>query len=285
MTLKFACCLALALGASAMAAQQTSTPATEDRGDLDAIRRVSTLIGTRVMNRSNSQVADLRDLVLSPSGDVLFALLGTGGVAGVGENYTAIPFDALEIRPADGKWTALLDMTADEIKKAPLIRSDNYRELTDPQWVAITEQFFRTRNGARVRPDGTTAAPREPQAVPRVFLATKIRHSELKNPQKEDLGKIEELLLNRDYRVAFLIVGRGGVVGIGEHYLAVPWSRIGLNANPQTAAVTVSLEANKAQMERAPEVKGDNYATMLAHGFADEVRHYFATLGRAPVSR
>lgn len=267
MSVRLACCMALALGTAAMA-QQSTIPVAEDRGDLDGIRKVSTLIGTDVVNRTNTTVAHVRDLVLSPAGDVSYVVLGYGGVAGVGETNTVAPFSTLRISQAGVKWSALLDMTADDLKNAPAIRSDNYRELTDAQWITRVNQFFR-------RGDESTAG-----AVARVILATKIRGSQLKNPQNEDLGKIEELLLNRMNRVAFLIVGRGGTLSIGEHYIPVPWSRLGLNTNPENAAVTLSVNATPAQMEKAPLVKGGDYATLLDSGFADQVRHYFTTIGR-----
>jgi hypothetical protein len=273
--------MALALDTAALAAQRRSTPTSGERGDLDEIRGVSALIGTHVMNRANTKVADLRDLVLSPGGDVLYAVLGRGGVGGIGETDTAAPFDALEVRHADGKWAVNLDMTADDLKKAPTIQSKNYRELTDPQWVARIRQFFRPRGESKAQAEeGTGPAQRERRADEWVLLATKIRDARLKNPQNEDLGKVEDLLLDRMHRVAFLIVGRGGVLGVGEHYIPVPWSELSLGYNQETAAVTVSIDATRAQLEKAPLVKGDNYATLLAPGFADEVRHYFGAIGR-----
>jgi hypothetical protein len=278
LTVKLACFMALALGTTA-AAQQRTVPAPEERGDLDAIRRVSTLIGTPVVDRADTKVAHLRDLLLSPGGDVLYVVLGCGGVGGVGESYTAAPVNALAIRPADGKWDVRLDMTADDLKKAPAIKSENYREFNDPQWVARVHRFFRAEEPAQARTDEVSRPAARPPGVEWVILATKVLGSRLRNPQDEDLGKIEDLLLNRMHRVAFLIIGRGGVLSIGEHYIAVPWSRTGLSTNPATAAVTVSIDATKAQIEKAPLVKGENYATLLDHGFADQVRHYFETLG------
>jgi len=273
--------MALALGTAAMAAQQRNTAASGERGDLDAICKVSALIGTDVMNRANTKVADLRDLVLSPEGDVLYAILGFGGVAGVGETNTAAPFDALNVRFADGKWAANLNTTAEDIKNAPKIESKNYREFRDPQWITRVHQFFQTRGESGARLDeGTRVPQREPRAVERVLLATKIRGGTLKNPQNEDLGKVEDFLLDRMYRAAFVIVGRGGALGIGEHYIPVPWSKLGFSTNPENAAVTAAIDATKDQLEKAPLVKGDNYQTMLAPGFADEVRRYFGTTGR-----
>jgi len=228
-TLKLACYMALALGTAALAAQQRSIPTPGERGDLDEIRKVSTLIGTHVMDRSNTKIADLRDLVLSPEGSVLYAILGRGGVAGVGETYTAAPFDALEIRPADGKWSVNFDMTAEDLKKAPTIRSENYRELTDPQWIARVNQFFHPRGASKERSERTTGeAQGESRAVESVLLATKIRAAKLSNAQDENLGKVEDLLLDRVHRVAFAIVGRGGVLGVGENSIPIPWSKLSL---------------------------------------------------------
>jgi hypothetical protein len=242
-TARIVCCVALALGTVAIAAQQRATPAEGQRGDLDEIRKVSTLIGTNVMNRANNNVvADVRDLVLSPGGDVQFMILGHGGVGGVGETYTAAPSDALEVRQIDGKWAVSLDKTAEDLKKAPTIKSDNYRELTDPQWVDRAHEFFCPRD-AKERP------------VEWVLLASKIRSAKLKNTQNEELGKVEDLLLDRAHQVAFVIVGRGGVLGVGEHYIPVPWSKAGLRYNLDTNAVTVSLDATKAQLEKAPLIR------------------------------
>jgi hypothetical protein len=111
-------------------------------------------------------------------------------------------------------------------------------------------------------------------------MATKIRGAKLKNSQNEDLGKVADLLLDRAHRANFVVVGRGGVLGVGEHYIPVPWSKLSLGSNPETAAVTASIDATNAQLEKAPIVKGDNYATLLAPGFADEVRRYFDAIGR-----
>jgi sporulation protein YlmC with PRC-barrel domain len=268
MTMRLACCVAIALGTAAMAAQQRGLPAGAERGELDEIRKVSTLIGTHVMNRANTKVADVRDLVLSPGEDVQYIILGYGGVGGVGETYTAAPFRALEVRRVDGKWAVNLDRTAEDLKKAPRIQSENYRELTDAQWIDRAHEFFCPPGAPKDRP------------VEWVLLASKILSSKLRNTQNEDLGKVEDLLLDRTDHVAFVVAGRGGVLGVGEHYIPVPWSKVGLVYNRETAAVTVTLDATKAQLEKAPLIKGDNYATLLAPGFADEVHRYFSAIGR-----
>jgi hypothetical protein len=216
---------------------------------------------------------DVRDLVLSPGGDVQYAILGVGGLGGVGGTYTAAPFDALNVRHTGGKWAVALDRTAEDLKRAPTIRSDNYSELTDPQWVDRAHAFFCPPDAPKSRP------------VESVLLASKILSAKLKNAQNEDLGKVEDLLLDGKHRVVFAVVGRGGVLGVGERYIPVPWSRMGISINSESGAVTFSIDATKAQLEKAPLIKGDDYSTLLAPGFADEVRRFFGAIGGAERER
>ena len=108
-----------------------------------------------------------------------------------------------------------------------------------------------------------------------VLLGTKVLAAKVKNTQNEELGKMEDLLLDKNEHVQFAIIGRGGVLGVGANYLAAPWSKLGISTNRDTNAVTISIDSSKAELEKAPLVKGDNYATLLAPGFADEVRHFF----------
>ena len=185
------------------------------------------------------------------------------------------------MRHTDGKWTVGIDRTAEALKQAPTIQSQNYRELTDPQWVARANQFFRRSVESKAeREEGTGAAHREAKAVEWVLLASKIRSAKLKNTQNEELGKVEDLLLDRMNRVVFAVAGKGGVLGVGEEYIPIPWSKLGLSYNSENAAVTASIDASKAQLDKAPLIKGGNYATLLAPGFADEVRRFFGAIGR-----
>ncbi len=91
---------------------------------------------------------------------------------------------------------------------------------------------------------------------------------------------MEDLLLDRHDRVVFAVVGRGGVLGIGENYIPVPWSVLGLSKSKDGNTIGVTLDTTKAQLEKAPVIKGSDYATLLGRGFADEVRRFFGVTER-----
>jgi sporulation protein YlmC with PRC-barrel domain len=273
---KLAFYMALALTPVSLWAQQQTTIVKSKPGDLDEIRKVSSLLGTDVMNHTSTKIANLRDLVVSGEGAIPYGILGFGGLGGVGETFTAVPYELLGVRLDEGKWSVNLDMTAEDLKKAPVIKSENYHELLDPQWISRVDQFVRTRVNLQNHPKrAAEAEQREHRIVDKVLLATKIRAASLKNPKNQELGKVEDLLIDRTDHIIFVILGRGGVLGIGESFIPVPWSRLAIGENRENAAITAVIDSTKAKLETAPLVKGDNYATLLAPGFADQVREYF----------
>lgn len=272
----FSCCgLALMLSSIGMAAPPASETVQRSRGDLDEIRKVSTMLGTEVMNRANEKIARLEDLVLTSDGAIHYALMSHGGLAGVGASHFAIPWGLVELRHIKGKWTAHLDMTKDKLTKAPMCKDSSCKELMNAEWVTRVHDYFYPRTGRETQ-------TRVPTALPMVLRASKIDKAKLKNNQNQSLGEVVDMLLDRNYRVAYAIVGHGGVLGIGESYIPVPWSSLRLTYNRETTDITAAIDATKAKLEKAPLVKDSTYSTMLTPGFAGQVDRYFAVSHTRP---
>jgi sporulation protein YlmC with PRC-barrel domain len=263
---------AAALSGAAFAQQGTSER--KSHTDLDEIRKVSSLLKSEVLNRAIEKIASVSDLILLPDGKIQYAILGVGGVVGIGTKYTAIPWNRLEVKHPHGKWAVNLDMTRDRLDQAPMLQDDNYRELANPQWVARIREFFGDK-GASADSHATTEEGSSAATIQGVWRASKILDASLKSPRDESLGDVEDLLLDSKYRAAFAIIGHGGVLGIGESYIAVPWSKLRLNHKPESTALTAVIDMTKDQLERAPLVKGNTYETMLAPGFTGQVYRYF----------
>ncbi len=70
-----------------------------------------------------------------------------------------------------------------------------------------------------------------PQALYRVdvtklatgFRATKIIGSTVYNDASETVGKIDDLIINRDDRIPYAIVSVGGFLGMGDHLVAIAY--------------------------------------------------------------
>jgi len=272
-----ACGILLAASLSGRVQAQQAGADHGARADLDAIRKVSALRKASVLNQANEKVATVSDLILSPDGKIHYAVLGVGGVVGIGTKYTAIPWSKLDARDVNGKWAVNLNMTKDALEKAPMFESDNYKELTNPQWVARVRDFFAAQGGSAASTRDSNRPADSPEGLTTVLRASKIIGATLRNSHDDNLGSVEDLLLDRHDRVAFAIVGHGGVLGIGENYIPVPWTKLKLNYRPEDTHIVALIDSTKDQLEKAPLVKGDSYATMLAPGFTDQVYRFFGT--------
>jgi hypothetical protein len=90
-------------------------------------------------------------------------------------------------------------------------------------------------------PDSARAAEREPQKANRTewslpdgtLLSTTVIGVRVKNREGKDLGKIEQLVIDpRSGSVSHVILGLGGVMGIGETQVVLPWRAIVMGSDP-----------------------------------------------------
>jgi uncharacterized protein YrrD len=76
------------------------------------------------------------------------------------------------------------------------------------------------------------------------------------NSQGEELGKIEEIMLDLDTgRVAYAVLSFGGVLGLGNKLFAIPWAALALSLEEKRFYLNVSKE----QLEDAPGFDKDNW--------------------------
>jgi hypothetical protein len=61
----------------------------------------------------------------------------------------------------------------------------------------------------------------------------------------------------RTGKIAFLMLARGGIFGIGEEYVAVPWSDF--KATPDMSLLV--LDSTKVDLDAAPQAKDGKFAT------------------------
>jgi sporulation protein YlmC with PRC-barrel domain len=147
------------LSGTAMA--QTPTTATRAEVNSTSVNqtykgqwRLYKMIGLDVYNQNNDKLGDISDLLVDQTGKVQTAVLGVGGVLGVGERLVAVNFDQLKfvnqpidlkvassgsvstasttttgaatttrpVRSADEQWYpdhAVINITADQLKAMP----------------------------------------------------------------------------------------------------------------------------------------------------------------------
>jgi len=105
------------------------------------------------------------------------------------------------------------------------------------------------------------AAKKEPAPPPSVtVIGAKDAHGilgrEVRSAANEDMGRVVDVIVDREGTVRAAVIDFGGFLGVGSRKIVVDWGalRFGGVANKRDS---ITLELNKAQVAAAPEYKED----------------------------
>jgi sporulation protein YlmC with PRC-barrel domain len=97
--------------------------------------------------------------------------------------------------------------------------------------------------------------------------------SKVVNAQNEDLGKIEDLVIDAGAgRIAYAVLSFGGFLGMGDKYFAIPWNAFRFNLAEKHAV----LHLDKCPSRRKPPLKkriGPSGLNRAAHFSSADCNH------------
>ena len=82
-----------------------------------------------------------------------------------------------------------------------------------------------------------------------VYETKDIIGTRIKTADGKDLGEIDQLLIDRNGRVSHVVIGVGGLAGVGEKKVVVPWSDVKF---APVAEGKNAITMDQAKLERAP---------------------------------
>jgi uncharacterized protein YrrD len=109
-----------------------------------------------------------------------------------------------------------------------------------------------------------------------VLSATTLSGDKVRNARGEDLGKIEDFMLDIDSgRIAYAVLSFGGLMGIGDKLFAVPPAALTLDAEEHCFV----LDVEKSALENAPGFDKDNWPNFADPNIGTEIHSFY---GRRP---
>jgi sporulation protein YlmC with PRC-barrel domain len=106
----------------------------------------------------------------------------------------------------------------------------------------------------------------------RVLAADTLTGNRVVNLQKEDLGKIEHVMLDPERgRIAYAVLSFGGFLGMGDKLFAIPWSALTLD----TVEKRFILNVDKELLKRAPGFDKDHWPNMADQAWGTNVYKYY----------
>ena len=88
----------------------------------------------------------------------------------------------------------------------------------------------------------------------------------------EDLGQLDHVMIDvATGRIAYGVLARGGVFGIGERLFAIPWDALTLDSERKCFV----LDVDRDRLERAPGFDRDHWPAMADAQWATRVHDHF----------
>lgn len=103
-----------------------------------------------------------------------------------------------------------------------------------------------------------------------------IKGDKVRNPAGDNLGHIEELVIDLEGgRVNYAVLASGGFLGLGDKYFAIPWDLLSVDTDAQEIVIDVSKET----LESAPGFDKDDWPNIHDRSWVGDVYRYY---GREP---
>jgi sporulation protein YlmC with PRC-barrel domain len=106
------------------------------------------------------------------------------------------------------------------------------------------------------------------------FRASELLGKSLKSTDGEQLGDLNDLIISSQGEINFALVSKGGVLGVGEQVVPVPWNAISRGTQEDELLVNI----DKERFDNAPAYSANELDDQFGRSeFQDRVYGYYGT--------
>lgn len=130
------------------AGQQGSQQPQNQQGQQQTYFLASHLIGKTVKNQQGKTLGSINDLIVGQNGQIDYAIVGRGGVWGVGEKNTPVPWQAGNFKVEKNE--VMSTLSEDKIKNAPKLTGGNWsQELAQSGYEQKVHSYYGSGQGQK----------------------------------------------------------------------------------------------------------------------------------------
>jgi sporulation protein YlmC with PRC-barrel domain len=227
--------------------------------------RLSEVLGKEVKKSAEEKVGKIDEVAVDLEvGRIIYVLVTSGGVVGVGDKTLAVPPQLFRIEPSPKTVSVTVDKS--RFDDAPRYDHGQWEETAKPDRIAEIYRHYgqeprfsgmRTNQTRNTSGNGTY-----------VMKATKVIGSPVKNLRDEKVGTMDDLIVDLQAgRIVQVIVSSGGFLGLGDSLSAVPPAAF----HYDPAQKDWILDVTKESLAAAPHFKKNQWPNFSDPVYVDSV--------------
>jgi len=241
-----------------------------DRSTKGQARRVTVLDGLSVYNKKSEKLGSLSDVVIDlSSGEVKYAALSRGGLAGIGDKLFAIPWNAMKHGEfvKDGKKYEFLrlDVQPETLENAPGFDQNKWPDFASARYTNSVDTHFRTKDHTDKEDRADTEENDVDESIAsksqdHIHRSSKITGMVVENATRKKLGSVKDLVIDVDTgKIRYAVLSFGGIAGFGDKMFAVPWKAMKCEYSGEDESHYLVLNVKYEKLKQASGFDNDNW--------------------------
>ena len=129
-------------------------------------------------------------------------------------------------------------------------------------------------SSANTRSQTSASAANDQVGEAALLSAGTITGDDVYNLQSEELGKIQDVMLDlADGRIRYAVLASGGFLGMGGRLFAIPWKALKLDREHKRFTLDMSAE----RLKKAPGFDKDHWPDMADTSWNSSVESYYVS--------